>query len=251
MTPLFGQGLLDGRIGGPLYRRLQSGIRRAIDEGRLRPADALPSERDMANGVGVSRVTIRKAIQGLVAEGVIRQRHGSGTFVAERGGRVQQGLSHLTSFTEDMRARGSRATSRWLERTLGRVSPEEAMHLALSPGEPVARFVRLRMADGVPMAIERAVIPASILPDPDAVGSSLYQALGEAGHRPVRALQRLSAENLKPGDAELLELEAGAAALSILRVSYDESGIALEHTRSHYRGDAYDFVAELALSDEG
>ncbi|QOG05357.1 GntR family transcriptional regulator [Aureimonas sp. OT7] len=238
--------------GGPLYLRLGTAIREAVEQGALRVGQALPSERELAQKAGVSRVTVRKALEGLVSEGVVEQRHGSGTFIADPARRkLQQGLSHLTSFTEDMRTRGRLATSDWLTRAIGRVTPEEALQLALSPGEPVSRFHRLRRADGQPIAVERACVPAAILPDPDLVAASLYDAMAVAGHRPVRALQRLGAENLGAEDARLLGVPEGAAALSILRVSFDAAGQPVELTRSHYRGDAYDFVAEMALSGKG
>jgi GntR family transcriptional regulator len=247
MSVVFDETFMQPSAGGPLYRRLQERIRTSVAEGRLRPNEALPPERDIAAGVGVSRVTVRKAIQALVSEGVIRQRHGSGNFVAEAANRVQMGLSHLKSFTEDMQSRGSATSSRWLERTLSTVSPDEAMQLRLSPGEPVARFHRLRLANAMPMAIERAAIPARILPDPAAVDTSLYKAMEAVGHRPVRALQRMTAANLAAGDAALLGVEPGAAALAILRLCFDSGGEAVELTRSLYRGDAYDFVAELTI----
>lgn len=251
MSAIFDGSLLASGLNGPLYRQLGDGIRRAVAEGRLKPNEALPSERDIASGIGVSRVTVRKAIQELVAEGVLRQRHGSGNFVAEAPSRVQMGLSHLKSFTEDMETRGSATSSRWLERSLGTVNPDEAMQLRLSPGEEVSRLCRLRLANAVPMAIERATVPASVLPDPALVGTSLYAAMEAVGHRPVRALQRMTAANLAAEDASLLGLETGAAALSILRVSFDAAERAVELTRSLYRGDAYDFVAELSIRREG
>lgn len=236
------------RSEGPLYRRLQALIRDAVARGRLKPSDALPSERDLATELNVSRVTVRKALEGLVEEGVVEQRHGSGTFVSNQEPRLQQGLSHLTSFSEDMRILGRRTTSDWLLRSLEHVRPAEAMQLAISPGSFVCQFHRLRRADGVPVAVERACVPASILPDPALVTDSLYAAMEAAGRRPVRALQRLSAENLGEGDASLLGVSPGHAVLSIVRVSFDADDKPVEHTHSYYRGDAYDFVAELTLS---
>ncbi len=100
----------------------------------------------------------------------------------------------------------------------------------------------------VPLAIERASLSARVLPDPSAVGSSLYAALEAGGNRPVRAVQRISAANLGETDARLLDVQLGSASLRIERISYLASGKAIEFTRSIYRGDAYDFVAELRLS---
>jgi GntR family transcriptional regulator len=239
---------LSGEDGGPLYIRLQTMIRDVIAEGRLVPNDALPAEREIASSLHVSRVTVRKAIQGLVAEGVLRQRHGSGTFVSRGVGRVEQPLSRLTSFTEDMRGRGLVPTVHWLDKSVGMPTTAEAMILGLSSTERVSRFHRLRMADNEPMAIERAVVPARILPDPSVVENSLYDALAAIGMRPVRAVQRLNAENLGGSDAALLGIAPGSAALAIERISYLPDGRVVEFTRSHYRGDAYDFVAELNLT---
>jgi GntR family transcriptional regulator len=236
--------------GGPLYVRLQGLIRDAIGEGRLRPNDALPAERELATSLGVSRVTVRKAIHGLVAEGVLRQRHGSGTFVSRGNGsgRVEQPLSRLTSFTEDMRSRGLVPTADWIERSVGMPTSAEAMILGLAPTDRVSRLHRLRLADKEPMAIERAVVPARILPDPTIVDGSLYDALTTLDMRPVRAVQRLNAENVGSTDAALLRVAPGSAALAIERISYLPDGRIVEFTRSLYRGDAYDFVAELNLT---
>ena len=234
----------------PLYLRLQERIRAAIENGTLKPLEALPGERDVARSLGVSRVTVRKALAGLVTMGLLEQRQGSGTFVSRRPPLVEQPLSRLTSFSEDMRLRGLQTSTRWLDRELSAPSTREAMHLALSPQDRVCRFRRLRLADGTPMAIELAAIPQRFLPDPRAVTGSLYAALDEAGARPVRALQRLSAANLGAPDAALLQVPGGSAALAIERISYLVTGQAVEFTRSFYRGDTYDFVAELSLGQD-
>jgi GntR family transcriptional regulator len=231
----------------PLYLRLKKSIEDAVRRGLIGPGDALPSERDIAATAEVSRVTVRKAVQDLVREGLLIQRHGSGTFVAKPVERVEQPLSRLTSFTEDMARRGLTVRSEWLDRGLYPPSPEEMMVLGLSATELVARVSRLRIANETPLAIERAALAASVLPDPGAVGSSLYAALERTGHRPVRAVQRISAANLGEADARILGVPAGAASLNIARISYLGSGKVIEYTRSIYRGDAYDFVAELSL----
>jgi GntR family transcriptional regulator len=245
--------LLDGfrrgvRTGQPLYLLLRRSIEEAVERGAVGPGDALPSERDIAAMADISRVTVRKAVQDLVRSGVLVQRHGSGTFVASRVGRVEQSLSQLTSFTEDMARRGMALRSEWLDRGVHAPSPDEMMALGLSPTDRVARVSRLRIADDRPLAIERATIAASVLPDPASIGPSLYAALEKTGHRPVRAIQRISAANLGEADARLLGVAEGSASLNIERISYLASGKVVEFTRSMYRGDAYDFVAELTLA---
>lgn len=233
--------------GAPLYLQLKKVIHDAVERGVIGPGDALPSERDIAIRADLSRVTVRKAVQDLVRGGILVQRHGSGTFVASKAGKVEQSLSRLTSFTEDMARRGMTVRSEWLDRGVYPPSPEEMMALGLSASELVARVSRLRLADDRPLAIERASLSAAVLPDPGSVGASLYAALGKLGNRPVRAVQRISAANLGEADARILAVPAGSASLNIERISYLASGKVIEFTRSIYRGDAYDFVAELRL----
>lgn len=232
---------------GPLYVKLQQALAGAIRSGRLRSGDALPPERDLAEYASISRVTVRKAVDELVRQGMLVRRHGSGTFVARPVEKVEQPLSRLTSFTEDMARRGRTSRAEWLERGLFTPSPDEMMMLGLAAGGLVARLERLRIADENPLAIERASISAEFLPDPEKVGSSLYAALEARGVRPVRAVQRISARTIKDGEARLLDVAPGSAGLTIERISYLPSGKVVELTRSVYRGDAYDFVAELTL----
>jgi len=238
--------LLDGANPTPLYLQLQRVIQNWLGEGRLKAEEALPSERDLAQQLGISRVTVRKAIAGLVDKGILVQRWGSGTFIAPAP-RVEQPLSRLSSFTEDMKARGLTPSARVLERTSGPPSPAEAMALGLSLGDQVSRLRRLRLAGDIPMAIEHAVIPARYLPDPHVVGQSLYAALNARGHAPKRALQRLHAVLLDADRATLLDVPAGSSALYIERRSFLDGGEPVEFTASYYRGDAYDFVAELSI----
>ncbi len=247
---LFGEASLAADDPTPLYLRLQHRIRGAIESGQLKPHEALPGEREIAGSLSVSRVTVRKAIGGLVEAGLLEQRQGSGTFVTRKPQRVEQALSRLTSFTEDMRLRGLAPSIRVLRCEISPPSPQEAMHLRLSPQDKVSRLGRLRLAGGIPMAIELATLPQRFLADPSTVGPSLYAALEAAGIRPVRALQRLSASNLTPDDAALLDVAPGAAALAFERISFLSGGDPIEFTKSLYRGDAYDFVAELNLGIE-
>ncbi|KQN20593.1 GntR family transcriptional regulator [Sphingomonas sp. Leaf33] len=229
----------------PLYLQLQLLIRHGIESGLIRRGDAIPAERDLAQEYGVSRITVRKAIEGLVEEGLLTRRRGMGTFVAGTG-RVEKSFSKLSSFSEDMIARGRVPSSSWVSRAAGTVDPEEAMALGMSPGEPVLRFNRIRYADDVPMAFEATTIAGYCLPSVDAVGDSLYAALDAAGNRPVRALQRLRAVPFSTEHARMLNVDTGHPGLLIERRGFLRDGRAVEITRSYYRGDSYDFVAELS-----
>jgi GntR family transcriptional regulator, N-acetylglucosamine utilization regulator len=238
-------GRLDESSSLPLYQQLQRTLRQAIENRVLGPDDALPPERDLADDFHVSRITVRKAIDGLVSEGLLVRRQGSGTFVSAR---VEKNFSKLTSFSEDMRARGRTPHSVWLRKSAGSVTPEEALTLRSSPGTPVFRFHRIRFADDAPMAVEYATVLASCLPSIDAVESSLYEALETTGNRPVRALQRLRAVLLAAEQAELLKANERDAGLLVERLGFLKDGRAVEFTQTYYRGDIYDFVAELSVS---
>lgn len=246
MTPLSQSvGRLDEGSRLPLYQQLQRALRQAIESHVLGPDDALPPERDLAVDFSVSRITVRKAIEGLVGEGMLVRRQGSGTFVCAR---VEKNFSKLTSFSEDMRARGRNPRSVWLRKAAGTVTPEESLTLRSSPGTPVYRFHRIRFADDAPMALEYATILASCLPSLEAVESSLYAALEQAGNRPVRALQRLRAVLFTAEQAELLQAKEKGPGLLVERLGFLQDGSAAEFTQSFYRGDIYDFVAELSLA---
>ncbi|WP_068082790.1 GntR family transcriptional regulator [Novosphingobium rosa] len=243
-------GALDEGVAGPRYMRLQKLIRQAIDDRRLTAGEALPSERELCETYELSRVTIRKAIDGLVDDGLLERRQGAGTFVSGQAptgaARVEKSFSMLSSFSEDMLSRGRKPGNAWLDRAEGAVNPEEALGLGLSPRSRVYRFQRIRYADGQPMALEQATIPGWGLPSVHAVDASLYGALEQAGYRPVRALQRVRAIGCNEEQAELLKIAPNDPCLFIERRAFLADGRAIELTHSWYRGDAYDLVAELS-----
>ena len=215
----------------------------AITGGHLHEGAVLPSERLLSERLEVSRTTVRKALDELIARGLVTSRQGSGNFVA--CARLEQPLARLSSFSEDMAARGRRPGFVWLARGVFTPSPEEIIALALGSGERVARFVRVRLADELPLAVERAAIASRDLPDAGAVGTSLYAALRARGLEPVRALQHLRAAAAGAEDAGHLGIPPGSPVMATVRHGYLADGRPVEFTRSVYRGDRYDFVAEM------
>jgi GntR family transcriptional regulator len=232
---------------GPRYTQLYRHLAAVISAGVLETAAQLPPERDLAEMAEVSRVTVRKAVAQLVAEGLLEQRRGAGTFVRPHPPKLEHSLSALLSFTEYMRQRGKTSSSQILRRGLFLPTPDEQMALGLAGADRVARVERLRSADGMAMALEWSSLPQDILPDPERVETSLYDVLRAQGNAPTRAVQRITAVNLAPPDAQLLHLPDGAAVLRIDRTAYLPSGRPIEFTRGLYRSDIYDFVAELRL----
>ncbi len=225
----------------PLYIQLANKLSDGINGGHWRANEALPSERMLSDMLAISRVTARKAIDMLCERGMLTRKRGSGTYITPK---LEQPLSRLTSFSEELRQRGFAAGSRWLERDIGLAAPLELLSLGLSPNMPVARLKRLRTADDVVMAIETTTIPTTYMPDPHGVIDSLYGYLEARGTIPMRALQHIRAINATPEQARLAGLAAGAAMLHITRVSYLENGAAVELTHSYCRSDYYEFVAE-------
>ena len=232
---------------GPRYLQLHRHIRSAIQSGDLAPDDQLPAERDLADAAEVSRVTVRKAIAELVSDGLIDQRQGAGSFVRAAAPKLEQSLSSLVSFTENMQARGMTSTSEILSLGLYRPTSEEMMSLGLSSNDRVARIERLRSASGTPMALEQSSLPGDILPHPEQIDVSLYALLRKTGQAPTRAIQRVTATNLSASDAQMFHLPEGAAVLKIERTGYLTTGRPIEFTSGLYRSDIYDFVSELRL----
>lgn len=229
----------------PLYKHIEVALRGAIRSGELAVGAGIPPERELAALLGVSRVTIRRAIEELVAQGLLQARQGSGTTVSAR---VEQALPMLGSFSEDMARRGYAPGSQWLEREVARPSPDEILALGLGPEDRVIRLARVRTADGAPIAVERASLNAALFGGDPAFGDSLYEALRARGVVPERAFQRLRAEAAHERDARLLGIEPGDPVLSTERRSFTRDGRPVELTRAVYRGDRYDYVMELRIA---
>jgi GntR family transcriptional regulator len=232
----------DPRDHAPLYLQLSRKLGDVIRAGKYQAHDALPSERLLSETLNISRVTARKAIELLVEQGLIVRRQGSGNYIAPM---IEQPLSLLTSFSEELSRRGYTPGSQWLVRELANARPDEQSTLRLAPGSKVARLKRLRLADDVVMALETSILPQRVVPRPELIEGSLYEHLVRTNNAPVRAQQHLRAMNAPPELAKQLGIAVGHAVFFITRVGYTESGQAVELTYSYCRNDYYDFVVEL------
>ncbi|WP_216843612.1 GntR family transcriptional regulator [Phytoactinopolyspora alkaliphila] len=208
--------------------------------------EALPPERTLAPQFGVARMTLRRAIEEVVREGRLKRKHGAGTFVA--GPKIAQGLA-VTSFSEDMRQRGSVPSSRTLDAGELLAGPRLAKRLEISSGEPVLRIVRLRLADDAPMAVETLHVPGRVAPGLDGRAlddASFYELLHER-HGIVLAggVQTIEATVTDEPESEILEVALNSPAFLFERVSRARDGQVVEFVRSVYRGDRYQFRVEL------
>lgn len=226
----------------PLYLQLARKLGAAIHENRWNAGEALPSERVLSEALGVSRITSRKAIALLVEQGLIRRTQGAGSFITPR---YEDPLSRLSSFSEMLRRRGFTPSSQWLSREILPANRDEVIQLGLSPAAAVTRLRRLRLADGIVMAVENSTFPAAVIPDPQAIGDSLYTYLENRGLSIVRALQHFRAVNASEEIAQQMSIAPNEALLLITRVGYTADQRAIELTDTYCRNDYYDFVAEL------
>jgi len=226
----------------PKYEELRAALTDDI-RGRLRPHEALPSERDLMRRYGVSRMTVREALTRLVDDGLVYRVHGAGTFVADPA-TISKSL-HLTSFSEDIRARGMTPGSRTVSTERVPVPEAVALHLGMTTGQMVVHLQRVRTADEVPMALEHVWLPTGLFDaavDVVALGAgSVYDRLVEVGAGPERAEQSIRAGVLPAREAGLLDVPTGAPALVVSRTTYDLRGRAVERAESSYRADRYDF----------
>lgn len=242
------QPVLDKRSPLPLYHQLKVVLQSRIESGEWQAGMRLPSERELCQQFGVSRITVRQALAELEQEGKLCRDQGRGTFVAQP--RIEQRLTHLTSFTQDMQARGQKPGAIVLACSLVRAPVDIAHRLRLdSAHRRVIRLQRLRTANGEPVAVETAYLSeqlcAAVL-DEDLTDRSLYATLIERCNIvPTRAEQQMQATACPSAEARLLQIKPGSPVLHLHRTTYSQHGDPFEAVESYYRGDKYVFYAEL------
>lgn len=238
--------VLDKHGAVPLYLQLKRLIESQIVGGSLTPHSRVPSERELSEQFGISRMTARQALAELIQEGRLYTSAGKGTFVAEP--KISQSLQSLTSFTEDMRTRGLTPSTRIIRRELIRATPALQERLRLPDEALVVCIERLRLADEEPLALETACLSfpgMERLIDLD-LGESLYAVLRqEFSLVPTEALQEFEAVLPQPRERQLLHLTEGAPVLKLQRTTFDLQRRPFEYVQSVYRGDRYRFVARL------
>ena len=241
------RSLTRDRSGLPLYVQVKRGLLELIERGALQSGQRIPSERQLAQQLGISRMTVRQALLELVQEAVLMRRHGRGTFVADR--KIEQGLLELSSFSEDMRRRGMQPGARLLEMHVQQADPRVQRALGLESDLRVLVLRRLRLADGVPMALETSHLPCALVPEVPreyVASGSLYDYLERVlGIELSYARQTLEPVVAGEAEARVLGVEPGCPLLLMERTTYSRGGQPVEFVRSLYRGDRYKFYVEL------
>jgi GntR family transcriptional regulator len=236
----------------PLYHQLGEEISRLIDSGVWPPKTQLPSERELCERFGISRITVRQTLHQLVSEGRLMRAHGRGTFVTHAP--LRKWLLPLVGFSEDIAARGQKPGAHVLAFEAVEPPPGVAHELQLAEGEKAIVLRRLRLADGVPMAVETVHAPERLCPgilEEDLEDRSFYELLRRRyGIEPARASQSWQAVACPRPDARLLGVRTGSPVLEIGRTTYERGGRPFEHLQSFFRGDRYVYVAELGERTE-
>jgi GntR family transcriptional regulator len=234
----------EGSVREPVYYRLKQDLLATIEAAEV--GTRLPSERALAEEFGTSRASVRLALQELVVEGRLRREHGSGTYVARP--KLAQPLQ-LSSYTSEARAAGFEPGTEILELATVPAGPRVGARLGVAPSTRVVLLVRLRTADGLPMAIERTHLVSSRFPHLRrhlTAEGSLYRVMREEyGAEPYESQDTIETGVLSPDDAALLRTEVGLPALRQTRLAVDRQGVPLEWTESIYRGDRFTLVAHL------
>jgi GntR family transcriptional regulator len=222
----------------PRYYEIEQALRARV--AKLSPGDPLPSDAELCEEFGVSRMTARNAMTQLVQAGIVQRIPGRGTFVAQQP--VHRQAGSLISFSDEMRRRGRRPSSRLLTRRTRAGTGSETVSLGLRSGSEVVELVRLRLADDEPIAIEASAFApslAAVLEDADLEGGSLFDTLVSAGHVPTAGRASLVAEAATATDARHLGIKRGGPLLVERRLIFDQSGRPLELTESRYAADRY------------
>jgi len=238
---------LDKNSFTPMYFQIQTQLLAMIQSGRLRPGDPLPSEEELSRICGVSRMTSRQALQALKGRGFASRHKGHGSFVSQP--RVEKDITHLCGFTAEMQALGMRASSRVLSAMKSTASPEIAAKLGIAPNAPTYELRRLRLSDGLPIAIEEICLPYDRFPGVDKLDFSrlsLYQTLRDRyGIRVSRADEVIEARSANNREAQLLEIKPRASLLAISRTLWSTDDLPVEAAHSVYRGDRYSAILRI------
>lgn len=238
-------GALDKTLAVPLYHQLLAVLKANIDTRKWRADEQLPTETRLAEQFGVSKITVRQALQGLANIGYIRREHGKGTFVAQR--KFDEGPRELTSFSEEMRRHDFAPSSRILQQTLAGADAKVAHALGIEIATPVFTLKRIRCADGEPMSVQTAYIPATYVPDLQiAEDASLYDVLQLRYQLyPARARETYFATLADARSAAWLGIRPGSAVFQVERVTLLPNEKPFEFVQSMVRGDRYTIVLDL------
>lgn len=231
----------------PRYYQLKLILEKRIQSGEFQPGDQFPTDDELCAEYNLSRGTVRRAVDMLVEEGRLRREQGRGTFITSP--QFSPVYFRLAAFSEEMLQRGLEPSTQLLRLRTFPANEEIASHLEISRGEEVIEIVRLRLADGKPMAIETRYLTYQTCPqllEEDLENQSIHNLLIEKYNLPLaRACHTIEARVLSAQEAELLKVQPGSAGFLVDRVTYTLGNRPVTWFRTIYRGDQYRFIAEF------
>lgn len=237
---------MQGQSEKPKYLQIRETIRDEIEDGAYLPGSAIPSENDLADRFGTTRLTVRNAIDALVSGGLLRRVQGKGVYVlSKRLGKTKS--LELLGFRDSVRELDAVPSVKVLSKAKRPAGNFFARLFGISVEDDLVVIKRLNYADDVPISIEKTFIPIPIFPNIESVDVgvfSLYQAYGLFGHPATSAAERLDMVGLDVRDAHLLDLPAGSSAIQYECVTYDADGAPIEYVVAHRRGDLGGFVVD-------
>lgn len=204
----------------------------------------MPSERQLSEQLGISRVTIRKSLNELVQGGFLTRRQGARTFVSVKS-RLEKRANNITGFSEGVSARGKTPGTVWIFKGIVPPAPKDTIALGIAPDQFVLKLHRVRLADGEPIAVESAVLPADMIGGTELIEDSLYATLDSLNLRPSRGYQRIYADAMDAGESRYLNSQPGEPLLVSERKCFLANGDVIEFTETRYKGDSFDFVTEI------
>ena len=244
---MFEQFKIDKKLPTPAYLQLKTNIIDAIAGSEIKSDTALPSERELANYLGLSRMTVRRAFDELVNEHYLERRQGSGTYILPKP--VEQTMDRVLGFSDEAKNLGFKAGSKLLETKVETVNKHIAQKLQIDLNQKVLKITRLRTADGKPLAIQSSYLAPRLKDlslDLLAKNGSLYQTIKEQfSIIPMAAKQTVAARITTPWEAELLNIAKDAPVLELERITLDHNNSPFEYVYNAYRGDRYKLLLEL------
>lgn len=225
----------------PLYVKFAETVKQAVRTGMLHQGNVLPGERELSQQTGVSRITVRKAMQMLDQEGVVIRAQGYGTQISNS---FEYSLKEAKGFSQQVVLRGKKPDTLWVNKSVVKCSEEVAAQLKIPTDSDVFMLKRIRYVDSQPVSMEESYVPVALINDVDDIGLSLYDYFGSQNIFPHRTKSKVSARMPDADFQSHIKLEDSVPVLVIKQIAFDHRNIPIEYSINQCRSDMYVFVSE-------
>lgn len=225
----------------PLYVKFAETVEQSVRAGVLSAGSVLPGERDLSEQTGVSRITVRKAMETLEEQGIVIRTRGYGTQISDK---FEYSLKEAKGFSQQVVLRGKKPDTLWVNKSIVKCSKEVAELLNISPDSDVFMLKRIRYVDEDPVSIEESYVPVGLIDDPDDIGISLYDYFRSHNIIPQRTKSKVSARMPDKAFQSHIKLDSAIPVLVIKQVAFDHLNRPIEYSYNLCRSDMYVFVSE-------